>query len=93
MRIIDPDGVQVHQQPEGEADYCGFGGDSCNIWGFADHGNEWPGGQPVQNGIHTLRVIVNTTDGRSETVDYQIEIQNSIAPPPSDPVSLPILIK
>ena len=78
MRIISPDGQEVYQRTESAAGYCAFSGGSpaCNQWNFADEDYKWPSGQPIQQGTHILRATVNTTDGRSETVEKTIQIQS-----------------
>jgi hypothetical protein len=76
MRILGPGGTQVYQKTEEGPDYCAFGGNGpCTVWDFAAHNYEWPSGQLIQNGAHTLRAIVNTTDGRSQTINIPIQIQ------------------
>ncbi|MCL4304273.1 MAG: hypothetical protein KJ077_51810, partial [Anaerolineae bacterium] len=76
MEIIGSNG-QVHRRTERTAGYCAFGGGEpdCNIWDFAEQGNQWPDGDPLEPGDYTLRAIVHAEDGNSTTVEMNIQIQ------------------
>jgi hypothetical protein len=76
LRIIGPNG-QVHQRTENDAAYCAFrGGEpNCNIWVFAEHGNQWPNGTPIEPGQYLLRAIVNGKNGQQRIEEKTIEIQ------------------
>lgn len=95
MRIIDPGGSEVHQSSDSVVKYCAFGGGqpNCNEWVFADHDYKWPGDDDIENGNHTLRLTVNTKDGRTETVDFAIEIDNPELEPTTNPIFLPLIMK
>jgi hypothetical protein len=94
MRIIDPEGNEVHQSVDTQAKYCAFGGSpDCQVWSFADHNNQWPGGQAFQSGTHILRAIVNTADDRSETVDSPVIIRLPGETPFSVFIYLPMVRK
>jgi hypothetical protein len=44
---------RVHNQTESYAAYCGFGGsDPCPSYDLSD--GYWPGGDPIQNGLHRI---------------------------------------
>ncbi len=76
MRIIGPNG-EVHQRTEQTAAYCAFGGGEpdCSIWNFAEHGNEWPNGDPIEPGDYILRATVYAKDGSTAMVEKGIQIQ------------------
>ena len=77
LRILDPDGREVHQRTEQNAAYCAFGGGEpdCTIWRFGEHSDAWPSGEPVRYGEpHRLRAVVNAEDGRSITVEMTVTI-------------------
>lgn len=76
MEIIGPNG-QVHQRTERTPGYCAFGGGEpdCNVWNFAENGNQWPNGDPIESGEYLLRAVVYAKDGNSTTVDTSIQIQ------------------
>jgi hypothetical protein len=78
LRIIGPNG-EVYQRTEQNAAYCAFGGGEpdCNVWVFADHGNTWPGGDPVEPGPHTLRATVYAENGQTVNLETTVEIQSS----------------
>jgi len=79
LRILDSTGKIVHQRTEQTARYCAFGGGEpdCDVWVFAQHGNKWPNGQAVKSGPHTLQAIVRAPDGKSTTVQTNVNIQLS----------------
>lgn len=94
LAILNANNVTIHQQTDNQAPYCGFGGaSSCSSWVFADHADQWPDGQPIQNGAHTLRAVVNTTDGRSETVEFPLDLQLPSAEAQKVFVYLPAVLK
>jgi hypothetical protein len=76
MEIIGPNG-QVHQRTEQTAGYCAFGGGEpdCNIWDFAEQGNQWPNGDSIEPGDYSLRATVYAEDGNSTTVEMNVQIQ------------------
>ncbi len=77
MRVLGPDGQDVHRRSEGAAGYCVFGGGepTCNRWDFAAHGGRWPGGAILQRGAHTLQATVQARDGRTASVSMVVEIR------------------
>lgn len=77
MRILGPDGQEVHQRTESTAGYCVFGGGepTCNRWDFAAHGGRWPGGALLQGGLHTLQATIHARNGRTASVSTVVEIQ------------------
>ncbi len=78
LRIIK-DGQEVYQRTEQNAAYCAFSGGepNCNVWNFAEHGNTWPNGDPIEPGPHTLHATVYAEDGQTAIVEITIEIQLS----------------
>lgn len=79
LRIIK-DGQEVYQRMERNAAYCAFSGGEpdCNIWVFAEHGYTWPGGQPIEPGLHLLRATAYAKNGQTATVEMTIEIQPNL---------------
>lgn len=75
LRILK-DGQEVYQRTERNAAYCAFGGGEpdCNVWVFAQHGNTWPGGQPLESGSHLLQAIVYAKNGQTATVQQTVFI-------------------
>ena len=50
----------VFTQKENNHPYCSFGGDNpCPNWVFAEHGNKWPNGTPIEDGPYTLLINAN----------------------------------
>jgi hypothetical protein len=45
------------------------------VWGFAEHGFQWPNGNPIEPGAHTLRATVFAMDGNETSVETVIQIQ------------------
>jgi hypothetical protein len=90
--------VEIYQELEPSKPYCLFsglaelGGSLCPQWVFADHNSEWPEGQAIQDGPHTLEAIIHTTDGRNQTVQFPIEVQLDLDPD-DVPTYLPIIVK
>jgi hypothetical protein len=76
LRIIGPHG-EVYRRTEQNAGYCAFSGGEphCNVWGFAEHGFQWPNGNPIEPGAHTLRATVFAMDGNETSVETVIQIQ------------------
>ncbi len=77
MRILNSDGVEVHQRTERNAGYCAFGGGEpdCNVWGFAEHDYRWPNGEPIVSDDYTLEATAYARSGRTATVRTRIRIQ------------------
>ncbi|MBK8800175.1 MAG: hypothetical protein IPM07_29460 [Anaerolineales bacterium] len=75
--------------------YCAFGSYyQCGAWVFKDNNNLWPNGQPIQNGAHTLQVVVTGHDGNTKTItkaiDMQLQPPDTTNPPPL-PLQIPTL--
>jgi hypothetical protein len=70
-------GDAVHERTEQNAGYCAFGGGEpdCNIWNFAEHGNAWPSGEPVQPGRYILQATAYSVDGNSADLSTEIELK------------------
>ncbi len=81
MRILNSDGVEVHQRTERNAGYCAFGGGepNCNVWAFAQHDYRWPNGEPIVSDMYTLMATVYAESGRTVTVQTTIRIQRETA--------------
>ena len=77
FHILDNNGNEVLKQVEQNAPYCSFGGDSpCPVWVFKQHGNKWPNGQPIQNGTHTLQIVIHAQNSDKDmNFDTQFDIQ------------------
>jgi hypothetical protein len=84
MRVLDANNHTVYQHTEAIARYCLFGAGEpdCNVWEFADHGNKWPNGAPVQPGTFFLRATAHTPGGRIRAVEAAVYIY--LAPNPSE---------
>lgn len=75
IQIIDPNGVEVHQNTEENAAYCAFGGSApCEPWRFDEQYVLWPNGDPILSGFYTARATVNARSGRSKTIEQTIHI-------------------
>ena len=76
LRLIR-NGEEVYQRRERNAAYCAFAGGEpdCNIWVFAEHNNEWPGGRSIEAGSYRLQATVRADNGRQKTVESTIQIQ------------------
>jgi hypothetical protein len=81
--IYGPDGHLVHEQRESNVPYCVFGDRDgiCNRWNFAENGNQWPDGEAIASGAHTLEVAVYGIAGEGEDpiirdgeITFQIEL-------------------
>jgi hypothetical protein len=57
-------GTEVHQREERNAAYCAFGGGEpdCNVWVFAEHGNQWPNGTPLESGWYWVSAEIVLKD-------------------------------
>jgi hypothetical protein len=69
---------KVYERQENNAAYCAFSGGEpdCNVWYFHDNNNQWPNGDPVDNGPYTLRARVKAKSGDETTIERQIMISN-----------------
>ncbi len=76
LRILY-NGQVVYERTEQNAKYCAFsGGDpDCQVWNFADHYDEWPSGQPIERGNHTLWARVNADSGQQMEREWTITIR------------------
>jgi hypothetical protein len=76
MRVLDANNHTVYQHTENIARYCLFGGGEpdCTLWKFADHGNKWPNGAPVQRGTFFVHATAHTPGGRMRAVEAAIYI-------------------
>ena len=56
--ITDETGQEVHTRTEKTPGFCVFGGGEpdCTVWRFSEHGGQWPGGAPLQPGVHDVRI-------------------------------------
>lgn len=77
MRILNSDGVAVHQRTERNAGYCVFGGGEpdCNVWVFAENDYRWPNGEPILSDEYTLEATVYARSGHTATVRTRVRIQ------------------
>src|SRR6266536_3213594 len=66
----DQSGETVQDQTEHTAGYCAFQGGEpdCVVWVFAEHNNQWPKGQPIENGTYTVNVTITPVDENNPTV-------------------------
>lgn len=57
-------GPEVHSKTEKNWPYCSFSddGSSCTIWVFADHDNQWPNGEPFEDGQYQVNVLISLND-------------------------------
>jgi hypothetical protein len=76
MIILDADGDEVYRRREQDPGYCAFSGGEpqCEVWVFDDHDNNWPSGEPLEEGDHRLRARVRTDDGEVREQDFDVEI-------------------
>jgi hypothetical protein len=78
FHISDQDGNELWKQVEQNVPYCAFGGDNpCPVYVFAQHGNKWPNGQPIQNGTYTLQVNVHAQNGdkdENDQIDFDVRL-------------------
>ena len=81
---ISKDGNIVHERTEQTAAYCVFGGGEpdCDIWDFAQHDYRWPDGQPVENGTHTVAIVIYPQQGDSAQWNWSFDIDLPHQPPP-----------
>jgi len=78
LRIFDASGTRVYERTENNVAYCAFAGGEpdCNVFDFAENGNAWPSGEPIQFGRrYTLRATANAEDGRSRTVEMSVTLE------------------
>jgi len=70
-------GSPVYERTEQNAAYCAFGGGEpdCNIWNFAENGNVWPSGEPIQPGRYILQATAYAVDGHTADLSTEIEIE------------------
>ena len=69
---------KVYERQENNAAYCAFSGGEpdCNVWYFHDNNNQWPSGEDIHTGQHTLRARVRAESGDEIVVERQIMISN-----------------
>jgi len=69
--VIRDGGQVVHERTENNAGYCVFGGGEpdCTVWVFSEHGNKWPSGYPVREGVR-YDVSVTIVADSGETADW-----------------------
>ena len=78
--IADPTGRTVHKRSERKSAYCAFGGGDdgagCPLYVFAEHGNAWLDGTPIEEGLYTARVTVRTVSGAElvEEMTFTIDL-------------------
>jgi hypothetical protein len=71
----------AYQKQENGSPYCifagipGLPGGDCPHWTFAAHNYEWPDGQLIQNGAHTLQATAVAPGNRTKSLSTVIEIQ------------------
>ncbi|MEZ4860583.1 MAG: hypothetical protein R3C14_04725 [Caldilineaceae bacterium] len=77
LQILGPDSTVLYERQENNTGYCAFSGGEpdCNRWIFAEHNFQWPNGQSVQDGPHTLRATANAIRGGSKRADFVIDIE------------------
>jgi hypothetical protein len=77
MRIYEG-GDLVYERQENNAAYCAFSGGEpdCVVWYFHDNDNEWPGGEDIHTGTHTLWARVRAESGQELILERQITISN-----------------
>lgn len=73
---ISKDGNIVHERTEQTAAYCVFGGGEpdCDIWDFASHDYRWPDGQTVENGTHTVAIVIHPHQGEPAQWNWSFDI-------------------
>ena len=79
MDIFGPNGKQLYHHTESTVHYCAFGGGepNCNVFVFADNQYRWPdNGGRIRNGQHRLVAKVYAKDGRSQSIEIKITLQN-----------------
>jgi hypothetical protein len=76
LRLIR-NGQQIYERTEQTAGYCAFSGGEpdCQVWVFADHNTEWPGGQAIEPGTYTLEAEVRASNGQRRTIRRDIVIE------------------
>src|SRR6266498_1221620 len=75
----DQSGETVQDQTEHTAGYCAFQGGEpdCVVWVFAEHNNQWPKGQPIENGTYTVNVTITPVDENNPTVNWNFQFEVS----------------
>lgn len=77
VEFVIRDGEQVvHERTEYNAGYCVFGGGEpdCVVWVFGEHGDKWPSGYPVREGVrYDVSAIIVADSG--ETADWMWSFQ------------------
>jgi hypothetical protein len=71
-------GVSTHKVAVGCVGHAlpiGGGEPDCTVWYFADHNYQWPNGNSLTPGPHTLRAQVNAADGRQQYVEQPVTIE------------------
>src|SRR6266508_3671926 len=73
----DQSGETVQDQTEHTAGYCAFQGGEpdCVVWVFAEHNNQWPKGQPIENGTYTVNVTITPVDENNPTVNWNFQFE------------------
>ncbi|GIV76391.1 MAG: hypothetical protein KatS3mg050_0785 [Litorilinea sp.] len=75
LAVFDSRGVLVYTKQEDEPAYCALGGAApCPTWEFAAQGYRWPGGQAMAGGLHTLRAMAATPDGRFQIQEWTVSL-------------------
>ncbi len=76
MIILDESGDEVYRKRETDPGYCAFGGGApnCSVWDFGDNNNNWPDGDPLEQGEHTLRARARADDGEVRMQDFVVDI-------------------
>ncbi|MCX6044891.1 MAG: hypothetical protein NT075_07240 [Chloroflexi bacterium] len=78
MDIFGPNGKRVYHRVESTVHYCAFGGGEpdCTLFSFDDNYYRWPNNGPaISNGQYRLVATIHATDGRSKTVETNVEIR------------------
>jgi hypothetical protein len=65
--------VPVYTSTDSTQAYCGFGGNApCS--GHPTNAAQWPGGTPMNNGLHRLRVVATDDEGATATDEVQFNL-------------------
>jgi hypothetical protein len=75
--IRDENGHIVHERIERTPGYCVFGGGEpdCTVWRFSEHGDKWPGGAPLQPGVHDAQIVITPRNGEAVTWFWSFRIE------------------
>jgi hypothetical protein len=75
--IRDETGHKVHERTERTPGYCVFGGGEpdCTVWRFSEHGDKWPGGAPLQPGVHDAQIVIKPKKGDADTWVWSFRIE------------------